>query len=129
MFSGTGGLLYACSHYGALTMGCDIDGRQLRGTTKHKTRAENGIRTNIEQYNLQKWILDLLVFDITKAPLRSVNTGIFDAIVTDPPYGVRAGARKIGRDIGRSIADDERGKRFPQTGMSHTQVVKKAYVK
>jgi tRNA (guanine10-N2)-methyltransferase len=37
-FVGTGGLLYPCAHYGAYVMGCDIDGRQMRGTTKLKNK-------------------------------------------------------------------------------------------
>lgn len=37
-FAGTGGLLYPCAEMGAYVMGCDIDGRQMRGTTKLKTK-------------------------------------------------------------------------------------------
>ena len=37
-FCGTGGVLYGCSHYGAYTIGTDIDGRQMRGTTKAANR-------------------------------------------------------------------------------------------
>lgn len=39
---------------------------------------------------------------------------MFDAIVTDPPYGVRAGAKKIGKEIDVEIQD--RTKRVPQKG-------------
>ena len=44
-----------------------------------------------------------LVFDICQNPWRrsfSSDCGWFDAIVTDPPYGVRAGAKKLGRRDG-----------------------------
>ncbi|KAH8982687.1 hypothetical protein EDB92DRAFT_1819775 [Lactarius akahatsu] len=39
--------------------------------------------------------LDLCTFDITRNPWRC--GGLFDAIITDPPYGVRAGAKRLGR--------------------------------
>jgi len=31
---------------------------------------------------------------------------IFDAIITDPPYGVRAGARKIASKTGKTIPEE-----------------------
>ncbi|CAO3586510.1 unnamed protein product [Absidia cylindrospora] len=49
---------------------------------------------NIEQYNLQGRVLDSLVFDVTKNPWQCDNW--LDAIVT-APYGVRAGAKRLGR--------------------------------
>lgn len=39
--------------------------------------------------------MDLMTFDVTRNPFRLGQ--MFDAIVTDPPYGVRAGAKRIGR--------------------------------
>ncbi|RKP39330.1 S-adenosyl-L-methionine-dependent methyltransferase [Dimargaris cristalligena] len=103
-FVGTGSFLLTCAHFGAFTMGSDIDGRQIRGA-----RGEtDGIKTNIKQYGLDKLILDTLVFDISRNPWRQNNSGgtstrggpWFDAIVTDPPYGVRAGAKRLGRKTG-----------------------------
>ncbi|RHZ87310.1 hypothetical protein Glove_37g81 [Diversispora epigaea] len=88
-FVGTGSFLFTCAHYGAFTMGSDIDGRQIRG------QANKSIKSNIEQYNLHGKVLDTLVFDICHHPWR--ENLWFDAIVTDPPYGVRAGAKKLGR--------------------------------
>jgi tRNA G10 N-methylase Trm11 len=42
--------------------------------------------------------------------------GLFDAILTDPPYGIRAGARKSGR-AGDSlmISDEQRESHYPAT--------------
>jgi len=40
-------------------------------------------------------VVDLCTFDITRNPWRC--GGLFDAIITDPPYGVRAGAKRLGR--------------------------------
>lgn len=94
-FVGTGSFLFTCAHFGAFTMGSDIDGRQIRG------KGKSGVHSNIEQYNLQGRVLDALVFDICHNPWRSQQW--LDAIVTDPPYGVRAGAKKLGRHDGKEL--------------------------
>ncbi|KAI8146385.1 S-adenosyl-L-methionine-dependent methyltransferase [Fennellomyces sp. T-0311] len=88
-FVGTGSFLFTCAHFGAFTLGSDIDGRQIRG------KGGKGVKSNIEQYNLQSRVLDSLVFDVCHHPWRI--KGWLDAIVTDPPYGVRAGAKRLGR--------------------------------
>ncbi|KAI8388392.1 uncharacterized protein BYT42DRAFT_559919 [Radiomyces spectabilis] len=87
-FVGTGSFLFTCAHFGSFTLGSDIDGRQIRG------KKEGGVKTNIKQYNLQGRVLDSLVFDICHHPWRTRSW--LDAIVT-APYGVRAGAKKLGR--------------------------------
>ncbi|KAK9710397.1 hypothetical protein K7432_008433 [Basidiobolus ranarum] len=97
-FVGTGSFLVTCAHFGALTMGSDIDGRQIRG------KGKTSIRSNVEQYALYDRVLDTAIFDICHNPWRPVT--FFDAIVTDPPYGVRAGAKRLGRKNG---PDPERG--------------------
>ncbi|KAJ3416870.1 hypothetical protein HDV05_008455 [Chytridiales sp. JEL 0842] len=87
-FVGTGSFLVTSAHYGAFTMGSDIDGRQIRGKGDKKD-----IRSNVKQYGLSGRVLDTVVCDLAHHPWR--ETEIWDAIVCDPPYGVRAGARKI----------------------------------
>ncbi|KAI8825690.1 S-adenosyl-L-methionine-dependent methyltransferase [Fimicolochytrium jonesii] len=110
-FVGTGSFLVTCAHYGCFTMGTDIDGRQIRG------KGERSIRSNVEQYKLGGRVLDTVVADIAHHPWRA--TQLWDAIVCDvgfvtvpaatlrslptnfflvrqPPYGVRAGAKKLG---------------------------------
>jgi tRNA G10 N-methylase Trm11 len=89
-FAGTGSILLAASHFGALTLASDIDGRQLRGTA-----GPGSLLSNFEQYSLTGRFLDSLVFDILQHPWRA--SFCVDAIIADPPYGVRAGARKIAR--------------------------------
>ncbi|CAG8705474.1 15265_t:CDS:10 [Cetraspora pellucida] len=88
-FVGTGSFLLTCAHFGAFTLGSDIDGRQIRG------QANKSIKSNVDQYNLSDKVLDTLVSDIRHHPWR--ENLWFDAIVTDPPYGVRAGAKTLGR--------------------------------
>ncbi|KAJ2485459.1 hypothetical protein IWW37_005939 [Coemansia sp. RSA 2050] len=104
-FVGTGSFLLTCSHFGAYSMGSDIDGRQIRGTAGFR-RGVNGISANLAQYGLADRVLDTVVFDICRNPWR--NGPMFDAIVTDPPYGVRAGAKRLGRKNG---VDPERSLR------------------
>ncbi|EAU91719.1 RNA methylase [Coprinopsis cinerea okayama7 len=92
-FMGTGSMAYPVAHFGSLVFGSDIDGRQMRG--KQGMQSEPGVIRAAKQYNVDHRILDLATFDITNHPWRT--GGIFDAIITDPPYGVRAGAKRLGR--------------------------------
>ncbi|KAI0339786.1 tRNA guanosine-2'-O-methyltransferase [Trametopsis cervina] len=89
-FVGTGSLAYTTAHFGAFLYGSDIDGRQMRG--KDNTP---GIARAASQYGVSQRILDVCTFDLTKNPWRCGD--LFDAIITDPPYGVRAGAKRLGR--------------------------------
>ncbi|KAF9010647.1 RNA methylase [Cyathus striatus] len=89
-FMGTGSMAYPTAHFGAFVYGSDIDGRQMRG--KEETP---GILRAAAQYGVASRIMDLCTFDLTHNPWRCGE--LFDAIVTDPPYGVRAGAKRLGR--------------------------------
>ncbi|KAK0485728.1 tRNA guanosine-2'-O-methyltransferase [Armillaria novae-zelandiae] len=89
-FMGTGSMAYPTAYFGAQIFGSDIDGRQMRG--KGDTP---GIIRAATQYGVATRIIDLCTFDITQNPWRCGD--LFDAIITDPPYGVRAGAKRLGR--------------------------------
>ncbi|CCG84082.1 protein of unknown function [Taphrina deformans PYCC 5710] len=91
-FVGTGSFLVSSSAYGATTVGSDIDGRQIKG----KGRAN--ISSNFEQYDLSHLLLDCLTFDVKHPPWHT-NFRV-DGILADPPYGVRAGAKTLGRSPG-----------------------------
>ncbi|ORY25087.1 S-adenosyl-L-methionine-dependent methyltransferase [Naematelia encephala] len=93
-FAGTGSMLYACATFGAYVMGSDIDGRQMRGKSKGPDVTPGMLRA-AAQYGVADKFLDLLTFDVTRSPIR--RGGWVDAIITDPPYGVRAGAKRIGK--------------------------------
>jgi tRNA (guanine10-N2)-methyltransferase len=101
-FVGTGSMMVVCSHFGGFSLGSDIDGRQMRGTGKGHARkgtpkdAGLSIWSNVHQYALEDRTIGCFVCDLSHHPLR--ESELFDAIVTDPPYGVRAGAKKIGID-------------------------------
>ncbi|BGP38977.1 hypothetical protein JCM10449v2_002915 [Rhodotorula kratochvilovae] len=90
-FAGTGSMLLTSAGFGAMTFGSDIDGRQLRGK-------KTSIKHSAAQYGVSSRIVDTFTFDMTQHPFRTGE--IFDAIITDPPYGVRAGAKRLGRGEG-----------------------------
>lgn len=98
-FIGTGSMAYTCAHFGSLFIGSDIDGRQIRGKD-----SSPGIIRSANQYGVTSKIVDLLTMDVTQHPWRI--GGLFDAIVTDPPYGVRAGAKRLGRKQNREIVTE-----------------------
>ena len=87
-FVGTGSFTVACSHFGALTFGSDIDGRSIRG------KGDTDLYSNFVQYGLTSCFGDSFIADLTNTPLRASR--IFDGIVCDPPYGVREGLKVLG---------------------------------
>ena len=87
-FVGTGSIAVACAHFGARTLGSDIS-----HSTLHGAQPGRNVRANFAQYGLAPRLWDLLVLDQSRSPLRRVP--LFHAIVCDPPYGVRAGARRV----------------------------------
>uniref|UniRef100_A0A672H8B4 tRNA (guanine(10)-N(2))-methyltransferase TRMT11 n=1 Tax=Salarias fasciatus TaxID=181472 RepID=A0A672H8B4_SALFA len=99
-FVGTGSLLVACSHFGAYVCGTDIDyntihgrGRSSRKNQKWRGPDEN-IRANLRQYGTERMYVDVMVSDASKPVWREAP--LFDAIITDPPYGIRESTRKTG---------------------------------
>nr|XP_003215629.1 PREDICTED: tRNA (guanine(10)-N2)-methyltransferase homolog [Anolis carolinensis] len=99
-FIGTGGLLIASAHFGAYVFGTDIDystvhglGKASRKNQKWRGPDEN-IRANLRQYGLEKHYLDAFVSDASRPIWR--KGAQFDAIITDPPYGIREATRRTG---------------------------------
>lgn len=100
-FVGTGSVLVACAHFGAHVMGSDIDytllhgrGRSSRAERKGQWRGrDENFRANFTQYGLDSYFVDILIADAGRLGLREIP--LFDAIITDPPYGIREGARKL----------------------------------
>eukprot|EP00941_MAST-03F_sp_MAST-3F-sp1_P001432 g1432.t1 len=111
-FVGTGSILVALAHFGAVCLGTDIDFRILKG------KKGKCINSNFDQYNLVKP-------EIVRCDTSKKGRGIFreeamaeilDAIVCDPPYGIRAGARKIGssREVVKKVAEEFQDCHIPQ---------------
>lgn len=91
-FVGTGSFPIACSHFGAVTMGSDLDGRMVRG------KSGRNIVTNFQQYGLLDRYLNSFISDLTYCPLREAR--ILDGVICDPPYGVREGLKVLGTKDG-----------------------------
>uniref|UniRef100_A0AAX7T675 tRNA (guanine(10)-N(2))-methyltransferase n=1 Tax=Astatotilapia calliptera TaxID=8154 RepID=A0AAX7T675_ASTCA len=75
-------------------------GRSSRKNQKWRGPDEN-IRANLRQYGAQKMYVDVMVSDASKPAWR--DAALFDAIVTDPPYGIREATRRTGshKDIAK----------------------------
>lgn len=92
-FVGTGSFMVAASHFGALTLGADIDPRSFRGKDEERKNGKS-MMENFKQYKIASKLVDAFTSDLTNTPLR--NSQFLDGIVCDPPYGVREGLRVLG---------------------------------
>lgn len=92
-FVGTGSILVPAAHLGALTMGTDIDIRVIKIGKRDKAGQRVNIWTNFEDYKLPPPV-GLLRCDLHTWPFRPDLEEVLDALICDPPYGVRAGGRK-----------------------------------
>lgn len=113
-FVGTGSFPIACSAFGAVSWGSDIDGRAVRGSgndsraeaKRSLVKGEKTLRGNFRHYGIEGRLGDVFTSDLTHTPLRRLPFGgarpgggggrLFDGIVCDPPYGVREGLRVLG---------------------------------
>nr|XP_054750929.1 tRNA (guanine(10)-N2)-methyltransferase homolog [Lytechinus pictus] len=120
-FVGTGSLLVAAAHFGGYVAGCDISYNIIHGRgkssraqskTKYRGRDEN-ISANLEQYGLGHRYVDVLISDFSKNIWR--EQPLFDAIITDPPYGIREKTRKVGGDKDQGERDDQCSYHVPAT--------------
>jgi tRNA (guanine10-N2)-methyltransferase len=89
-FVGTGSIVLSCALQGAYCVGTDIDIRVLRGRS-----ADENIVANFQQYNLPRPELIRSDNGIYHRHFQTQHC-MYDAILCDPPYGIRAGARKTG---------------------------------
>ena len=110
-FVGTGSILLTAALRGAYAFGTDIDLRVLRGRSE-----DENIVSNFKQYGLPPPELVRSDNAIYNRHYRD-HLSLFDAIVTDPPYGIRAGARKSGsrKETIRPILDEHRYNHVAQT--------------
>lgn len=111
-FVGTGSILVACALRGAShCIGSDLDVRVLRG--KHRNQ---NVYTNFAQFQLPRPELIRTDNALYHRHYRH-HLPLYHAIVCDPPYGIRAGARKCGSklDQPRPISEEQRIDHIPQT--------------
>lgn len=97
-FVGTGSLLIAAAAFGAYVIGADIDykvihgrGKSSRPNKKYRGPDEN-IQANFQQYKLTNNYIGVVLADASKPVWRA--NAFCDAIITDPPYGIREATRK-----------------------------------
>lgn len=120
-FAGTGSILIACSAMNSICFGSDIDLRVLQGYSvgrQNKKKIEGSeiitrydIFANFKYYGLAK--PNIVAMDMAY-PLFMHNK--FDAIVCDPPYGVKAGAKKTKVIKDRKKRNNEEGKETAEEG-------------
>lgn len=95
-FTGTGSILMAAAHLGALTSGADIDIRVIRDGKRHAVSGQRvNVWTNFDDAKMNR-PLHIMHCDLAHLPFRHTLQGWAHAWVCDPPYGVRAGGRKAG---------------------------------
>ncbi|ESP00213.1 hypothetical protein LOTGIDRAFT_238654 [Lottia gigantea] len=119
-FVGTGSLLVSAAHYGGYVMGTEIDYLVLHAKgkpsrSKQKVRAiDESIHANLKQYGLESHYIDVIVADSSKQNMWR-DQSYFDAIITDPPYGIREPAKKIrAATEDYIITDDMKDCHYPQ---------------
>ena len=101
-FCGTGSLMLTCAQFGALATGSDIDFMMLHARTRpsrvnEKERKKNeSILGNFEQQGLESRFLGVQVSDNFRPPYKADMGPIFQAIVCDPPYGIREPTERVG---------------------------------
>lgn len=101
-FCGTGGILLASAQFGGYVMGNDIDymtvharSRPSRKNQSKRLKGESMIG-NFDQYGVRNRYLGVMVADNSR-PFYKNNLGqVFQAIITDPPYGLREPTEKVG---------------------------------
>ena len=68
-------------------------GLSSRNGQKYRKKCQT-IQSNLKQYGLEDRYVDILAADFSTSYLRKNYK--FDAIISDPPYGIREKAKKIG---------------------------------
>ncbi len=122
-FVGTGSILLSCAMRGAYCIGSDIDIRVIRGKGGNQT-----IWKNFEHYKLPRPEIvrsDNALYHRhyrhhpygTSSSSSNIAPPLYDAIVCDPPYGIRAGARQTGSklDKPRPVLEENRHDHIAQT--------------
>lgn len=87
-FMGTGSFPLAAAHFGSTVFGSDLDGRSIRG------KKGRNVAANFTQYGTCAQYLGGFAADLTNTPLKKGR--FLDAILCDPPYGVREGLKVLG---------------------------------
>ena len=113
-FCGTGSTLTTAAHFGAASFGSDRDARTIRERPTQKPkpstkkmpkpravdlelRGAKSVFTNMAHYGHQGAFVDVMRVSAESCANLWRATALFDAIVSDPPYGIREGVKKVDR--------------------------------
>ncbi len=93
-------VLAAAAIAGAMTVGSDANVSVLRGDVNRKRNKGHTPSSNYEQYGLTGLCGGWAAADLTRSPFRRPHEegsgcGVFDAIICDPPYGLREAERVV----------------------------------
>ena len=64
------------------------------------------IRHSLEEYGKATFYVDAIVADAANPPWRQNSKELYDAIITDPPYGIREACSRLGSKSGEAVALD-----------------------
>lgn len=101
-FCGTGSMLLTSAHFQSMVIGSDISWNVMMAKGKSARMGQENRKPNetlrgaLEGFDLGDKCVDSLVIDNNINPWRRIDDGWFDAIITDPPYGVREKCEKVG---------------------------------
>ena len=129
-FCGTAGTLVAAAAFGARVVGCDLHLPALRGELRTRSGPSKllqsdvmGIPETFAAYGFAP-VVDRLHGD-SGAHLNFLRThtsgaGLFDAIITDPPYGIREKPAEVAdeRFIGRTLPQDMMDNHVPRRALA-----------
>ena len=101
-FCGTCSILMSCAVLGATTVGIDVDAEVLRGTVD----GQPGIELNFREADLEP-PAKLIRGDMAESEQLTAGSPYsrFDAIVTDPPYGLMEGLGPYYRPLSRRLTE------------------------
>ena len=125
-FVGTGSILFSATVFGGVCTGTDIDVRVLRG--KGSVSSSMTIPETFRKFNLPPPELVRSDNSLHKRHFRDHlyspehGGGMYSAIVTDPPYGIRAGARRSGSSR-QNVSPVDESRRSDHIAMTQTYQV------
>lgn len=120
-FMGTGGLLLPAAEFGAYTVGTEINyqiAKAIGRSSRHDMvvrSEEESVKANFEQYGTERHYLSGLLADACWHDLWV--RPLFNAIVADPPYGIREKGRTIGKKPRKehwTLVGSEHEQHFPE---------------
>ncbi|XP_054736353.1 tRNA (guanine(10)-N2)-methyltransferase homolog [Anastrepha obliqua] len=129
-FVGTGSLLVSAAKFGGYVLGADIDFMMLHGRsrpsriTQKMREKDEGVRSNLEQYGCGDRYIDVVVSDFSKTLWREELK--FDAIITDPPYGIREATEKV--ETKKALKQNTRTKDMPHYPSTSHYALQHLYV-